>query len=260
MAQTFNFWIFGDSFGVSNDITEYYPELKSKYPTIPNRQEIIGTEWVKHIAEHFGYKYDDQFNLARHGKSADWYLMRLYRMIQKGSIRKGDFVLITATAETRFEYSTNIDKQFDFANPKYNDHLKTFHMPKPNQVFGQNNGVNDIIPDCITTYMTLHQDPTWLSHLHLMKHEMIKGFLDSLGINCVIVQSIACRIDTLPTNNLNWGKHPTHPNPMLLVEESADEYNIDPRDRFNFYQCFKNHLSAKQNKVYADQLIGFLND
>ena len=191
MAQTFNFWVFGDSFGMVNGVTSYYPDMKDAYPDLPYRHDIDNTEWPRHIAEHFGYKYDNQFNLSRQGKSADWYLMRLYRMIQKESIRKGDFVLITATAETRFEYSTDINKEFDFINPRNNDHLKTFQIQQPNQLFGQNNGTNHIMPDCIVTYMSLHQDYTWLSYLNLMKHEMIKGFLDSLGINCFIVQSIA---------------------------------------------------------------------
>ena len=47
---------------------------------------------------------------------------------------------------------------------------------------------------------------------------------------------------------------------MLLIKENAEYYNVDPRDNFNFYQCFANHLAPEQNKVYADQLIEFLND
>ena len=254
---TYNFWIFGDSFGLDNDLTEYYYSLKTKYPTIPNKQDIIGSAWVKIIAEAKGYVYDSQFNLSRHSKSTDWYLMRLYRMIHKGAIRPGDFVLITATAETRFEYSTDIEKSFDFNNPYNNDHLQSYHMMTSNQAFGQDDSVLNKAPGCLDTFMNLHQDLTWLAHLNLMKHEMVKGYLDNLGIDNMIIQSIGSRHDDLPENKLHWGQQP---NPMLCIKDSIKEYNIDNEDSFKMYQAFRNHLDPKQNKIYANQLLEFFDD
>lgn len=244
-----NFWIFGDSFGIPNDVTEYYQELKSLYPTIPDRQDIIGSEWIRHIATHLGYDYNDDYNLCGYGKSADWYLMRLYRMIHKGAIRPGDFVLITATAETRFEYSDNIDKKYKFND--FNPHLKTFQNifsaasagPQPPQV-----------PSCLQSYMTLYQDHTWLAHLHLMKHEMVKGYLHNLGIDNMIVQGIGCRNDELPDNSLGWGKHPS---PYILIDETMSNHGIADDHSFLTYMAFTNHLEPKQNKIYAEQLLEF---
>ena len=247
------FWIFGDSFGMSNDVTEYYHELKSNYPTIPNRQDIIGTEWVKLIAEHLNYEYNDEHNLSRYGRSADWYLMRLFRLINKNIINPDDFVLITATSETRFEYSTDINETYEFDGS--NNHIKTFQNSTGHQDFTQKEGaMHWEVPSSLQSYFTLHQDYTWLAHLHLMKHEFVKGYLDNLGIKNMIVQGIGCRNDELPDNNLGWGKQPS---PEKLIKETMSNYNISDEYTFLTYMAFKNHLEPKQNKIYAEQLLKF---
>lgn len=247
------FWIFGDSFGVSNDVTEYYHELKSAYPTIPDRQDILGTEWVRHIATHLGYDYNDDYNLCSYGKSADWYLMRMFRLINKKVIEPNDFVLITSTAETRFEYSNDIDKKYEFDG--INAHIKTFQNSTGHTDFSQKSStMHWEVPSSLQSYMTLNQDYTWLAHLHLMKHEFAKGYLDSLGIKNMIVQSIGCRNDELPDNSLGWGKQPS---PELLIKETMSDYNIADDYTFLTYMAFRNHLEPKQNKIYAKQLLEF---
>ena len=69
MEQTFNFWVFGDSFGSINDIGYSYNQLKKKYPSISDRQQLVNSEWPKHIAEHFGYVYDSKFNQAKSARN-----------------------------------------------------------------------------------------------------------------------------------------------------------------------------------------------
>tara|TARA_R110002153_G_scaffold72733_2_gene190035 strand:- start:246 stop:1025 length:780 start_codon:yes stop_codon:yes gene_type:complete len=252
-----NFWIFGDSFGVPNDITSYYHNLKKSYPNLPDKQDIVGSEWVQYVAKALGYQYDLVFNMSKHGTSADGYMMRLFRMIQKEAIRPGDFVLITATAETRFQYSDDIEGKFDWNDPYKNGHLKHFHSLGAQQWIGQKDSVLTTAPDCLYTYMNKYQDYTWLAYAHWMKHEFIKGYLDSLNIDSFIVQGIACRQDTLPENKLGWGKQP---NPLLLIQESIKEYKIKEDEQFHMYQIFTNHLDPKQNKIYADQIIEYYNE
>jgi len=247
------FWILGDSFGTSNDVTEYYHELKSAYPTIPNRQDIVNSEWVRIIAEHLQYEYNDEYNLSTYGRSADWYLMKLFRLINKKLISSNDFVLITSTAETRFEYSTDISKTYGFDS--INSHIKTFQNSTGHQDFTQKEGtMHWEVPSSLQSYMTNNQDYTWLAHLHLMKHEFVKGYLDSLGIKNMIVQGIACRNDDLPDNSLGWGKQPS---PEALIKETMGHYGITDDYTFLTYMAFKNHLEPKQNKIYAEQLLEF---
>lgn len=246
------FWIFGDSFGMSNDITEYYHELKSIYPSIPDRQDIVNCNWFEQIAEHLNYEYSDECNLCMYGKSADWYLMELFRLVNNKTIKQNDFVLITATSETRFEYSDDASKTYEFDGT--NDHIKTFQNKfVSGQDFTQEYNHFDI-PQSLTSYMTLNQDYTWLSHLHFIKHEFVKGYLDSLGINNMIVQGIACRNDELPDNSLGWSKQP---NPQELIKETMNNYGITDNHTFLTYMAFKNHLEPKQNKIYAEQLLEF---
>ena len=252
-----NFWIFGDSFGMPNDITFYYHDMKKLYPNLPDKQDILGSEWVKYVAEGLGYQYNADFNMSKHGTSADWYMMQCFKMLQNNSIRQGDFVLITATAETRFQYSDNLDGKFSWDDPYQNGHLKPFMVLGPNQAFGQKDSVLKMAPDCLYTYMNKYQDYTWLSYLHWMKHEFIKGYLDNLGIDCFIIQGLACRHDELPENKLGWGEHP---NPLILIQDSIKEYDIKENEQFHMYQIFKNHLDPKQNKFYAEQILEYYND
>ena len=258
MEQTFNFWVFGDSFGSINDIGYSYNQLKKKYPSISDRQQLVNSEWPKHIAEHFGYVYDSKFNQAKPGRSADWYLMKLYRMIQKESIRPGDFVLISATAETRFEYSQDVSKQWLFDDPKSQLHMKTYQPTDINIAVGedpiQERGIH---PDCLHIYSNQYQDFNWLAHLHLMKHEMVKGYLDNLGITCLILQSLACRHNELPNNKLNWGEQP---NPMDFVRQQVEFHNIDNADRIEMFDAFKNHFDHTHNEKYAKQLINYIDN
>ena len=258
MEPTYNFWVFGDSFGTINDIGYSYHQIKKKYPSMSDRQQLVNSEWPKYIAEHFGFNYDSKFNQAQSGKSADWYLMKLYRMIHKESIRPGDFVLISATAETRFEYSQDISKEWKFNNPESQAHMKTYQPTNFDLGVGddpiQERGIH---PDCLQIYSNLYQDFSWLAHLHLMKHEMVKGYLDNLGISCCIVQSLACRHNELPDNKLNWGEQP---NPMKVVLQQTKYHNIKEEDNVEMYDSLKNHFDHIHNKVYAEQLIEYINN